>query len=317
MNINRNHYSWIYNHFVHYFFAHKLTLKESRRGEAVAGLPIRMKSKKPYSRFLSLLCLLPILISACSLFTNEGDHQQERPDFGQFFQAAGVEGCFILYDRNQDTTLVYQPERVDTPYLPASTFKIFNSLVALETGVIQDENEIIPWEGVDRGVVDWNQDLDMRSAFQYSAIWFYQILARRIGPERMQQFIDRVGYGNGNIGGGIDHFWLDGDLRISARQQVDFLRRLYSNDLPFSQRSLDIVKDILIIEQTSGYTLRAKAGWVVMTEYQLGWWVGYLEQDDDVYFFALNLDIVKSGDENARMAITKEILRSLGLLEVK
>jgi beta-lactamase class D len=183
--------------------------------------------------------------------------------------------------------------------------------------VINDENEVIPWDGVDRGVPEWNQDLNMRSAIQYSAVWFYQELARRIGTERMQHYIDRASYGNADIGGSIDHFWLDGDLRISARQQVDFLRRLYSNDLPFSQRSIDIVRDILIVEQTPDYTLRAKAGWVVLPEYQLGWEIGYLEQEGDVYYFALNLDIVKPGDENARMSVVKDILHSLDLFSGK
>jgi beta-lactamase class D len=220
-----------------------------------------------------------------------------------------------IYDQNQDTWLVYNPQRVDTPYVPASTFKIFNSLVALESGVIKDENEVIPWDGMKREVAEWNQDLDMRSAIQYSAVWFYQELARRIGQERMQQYIDQVGYGNGDISGGIDHFWLDGNLRITARQQIEFLRRLYRNDLPFSQRSLDIVKDILIVEQTPEYVLRAKMGWGSRMKPQIGWWVGYLEQNGNVYFFATNLDIIKPGDENARTSVTRDILRSLGLLE--
>lgn len=269
----------------------------------------------PATRSLSILCLLCLLISACNVSTPAAASQQERPDFGQFFKGAGVEGTLILYDLNQDTYLVYQPDRADTPYLPASTFKILNALIALETGIIQDENVVIPWDGLDRAVVEWNQDLNMRSAIQYSAIWFFQELARRIGQERMRQYVDRVNYGNGEIGGGLDHFWLDGDLRISARQQVDFLRRFYSDDLPFSQRSVDIVKDLLIVEQTPDYTLRAKAGWVVLPEYQLGWWVGYLEQAGDVYFFALNIDIARPGDENARMSVVKEIFRYVGLLE--
>lgn len=297
--------------------------------------PIMLRSMSyntKMSRLTFLFCLLSFAFSACSALVSAGtpttsptpfataalsvaSRQDERPEFGQFFQAAGVQGTFILYDRNLNAYLVYQPERVDTPYLPASTFKIFNSLVALETGVIQDENQIIPWDGVDRGRREWNQDHNMRSAIKDSAIWFYQELARRIGPEQMQANIDHAGYGNGNIGGGIDHFWLDGDLRISARQQVDFLLRLYNNDLPFSARSLAIVKDILIVEQTPDYVLRAKTGWVVVPQYQLGWLVGYLEQNDDVYFFALNLDIVKPGDENAREEVTWAILHSLGLLD--
>lgn len=287
------------------------------------------------TRLLCLFCVLCILASACSSPGSLGtptlsittpatlvstgtqpavSRQQERPDFGQFFQNAGVEGAFVLYDLNQDTYLVYQPQRVDTPFLPASTFKIFNSLVALETGVVRDENEIIPWDGVKRDRPEWNQDLDMRSAIQYSAVWFHQELARRIGQDRMQKYINQVGYGNNDIGGGLDHFWLDGNLRITARQQVDFLRHLYHNDLPFSQRSMDIVKDILVVERTSDYVLRSKSGWVVVPDYQLGWWVGYLEQGSNVYFFALNLDIVRPGDENARMSVARDILGSLGLL---
>ena len=288
-------------------------------------------------RLFCLFCLLCMATSACSspnlpdtsmppattapaivspLETQVAEiRQQERPDFEQFFQHAGVEGAFVLYDRNQETYLVYNPERVDTPYIPASTFKIFNSLVALETGVVQDESEIIPWDGVKREVPEWNQDLDMRSAIQYSAVWFYQELARRIGQERMQQYIDQVEYGNKDIDGGIDHFWLDGDLCITARQQVDFLRRLYHNDLPFSQRSMDIVQDILIIEKTPEYVLRAKTGWGARLTPQIGWWVGYLEQGGNVYFFATNLDIVKPGDEDARISVTQDILRSLGLLD--
>jgi beta-lactamase class D len=239
---------------------------------------------------------------------------QERPDFGKYFQQAGVKGTFLLYDLKQDRYLVYNPQRANTSFIPASTFKIFNSLVALETGVIKDENEVIKWDGVKRKFPEWNKDQTMRSAIAGSVIWFYQELARRIGQEQMQHYINLANYGNRDISGGIDQFWLTGGLRISPKQQIDLLVKLYQNQLPFSQQTMAIVKDIIINEKTNDYTLRGKTGWGWEFTPQVGWYVGYLERGDRVYFFALNVDINKPEDIKARIAITKSILRSMGLL---
>jgi len=157
----------------------------------------------------------------------------------------------------------------------------------------------------------WNKDHDLQSAFKHSAVWFYQEMARRIGPERMQRYINEIAYGNRDIGGGIDRFWLDGNLRITAREQVDFLVKLYGDQLPFSQRTIKIVKDIAIAEKTDSYTLRAKTGWAK----EIGWWVGYVERGDQPYFFAMNIDIKKDDDLPARMAVTRNILREMKILE--
>jgi beta-lactamase class D len=239
---------------------------------------------------------------------------QERPDFGKYFQHAGVNGTFLLYNLKQDKYLAYNPKRANTPFVPASTFKIFNSLVALETSVIRDENEVIKWDGVKRDFPEWNKDQTMRTAIKGSAIWFYQELARRIGEERMQHYINLVNYGNRDISGGIDRFWLDGELRTTAPQQIDFLVKLYQNQLPFSQRSIDIVKDMIINEKTDNYVLRGKTGWAREVTPQRGWYVGYLERGNDVYFFALNLDVVKPSDIKARLEITKSTLRDMDLI---
>ncbi len=239
---------------------------------------------------------------------------QERPEFGKYFQQAGVKGTFLLYNLKQDRYFVYDAKRANTRFVPASTFKIFNSLVALETGVIRDENEVIKWDGVKREFPEWNQDQTMRTAIKDSVIWFYQELARRIGQEQMQRYINLANYGNQDISGGIDRFWLQGGLRITAPQQIDFLVKLYQNQLPFSQRSMAIVKDILINEKTNNYVLRGKTGWGWEVTPQIGWYVGYLERGDDAYFFALNLDVVKPNDTKARLEITKSILRDMGLI---
>ena len=255
--------------------------------------------------------LILLLFCACaSTPETSGDEFAKHEEFGVRFDSAGVRGAFVLFDASAGEYLVYNPERVEQPFLPASTFKILNSLIALETGVIEDEEEVMAWDGVERGWEMWDRDHDLRSAFRYSAVWFYQELARRIGEERMRSFVEEAGYGNRSISGGIDTFWLEGELRITPREQVDFLRRLYANDLPFSGRNMDIVRSIMVLEEGEGYTLRGKTGWAG----DMGWFVGYLERGENAYFFAANIDIETDDDAPARIGITRGILADLDLL---
>ncbi len=262
-------------------------------------------------KFVPLLLLLVLL---CGCGAREGKEWVQQPEFEQFFGEANVDGGIILYQLHQDTYLVYNSRRATNEYSPASTFKIMNSLIALETGVIKNEAEVIPWDGVDRSIRAWNADHNMRSAIRYSVLWFYQELARRTGKDRMQQYIELAGYGNRDTDGAMDQFWLTGDLRISPKGQVDFLARLYRNDLPFSRRSMDIVKDILFLEKTAAYTLYGKTGWSQASDPQIGWFVGWLESAGEVYFFATNIDIIEPQDNRARFDVTMRILGALGLL---
>lgn len=235
------------------------------------------------------------------------------PSFERHFQDLGVNGSIAIYDLKGDRLYQHNPKRNATPFLPASTFKILNSLIALETEAIADEIAILTWDGVERFIPAWNRDLNMRQAIKISAVWFYQVLARRVGHKQMQRWVDRVDYGNQNIGSpdDIDRFWLAGELRITPQEQIQFLRRLYRNDLPFSERSLAIVKDIITLEKTPDYTLRAKTGWVQQADREIGWFVGYLEQSDNVYFFATNLDIRNPSDAGARIEVTRRCLQDL------
>ncbi len=274
-------------------------------------------------KLLSLLLLL-VLAVAGSWFVQE--HQvysqndskiAQRVDFKQHFANLGINGSIIVYDLNRDSFYQHNPSRNNTAFLPASTYKIPNSLIALETGVINNDVAVLTWDGIERGFngspfAQWNQDLNLRLAFKYSAVWFYQVLARRIGHQRMEEFVSKIEYGNQNIGGkeDIDKFWLEGELRITPKEQITFLRRLYQNDLPFSPRTIDLVKDIAIIEQTPDYVLRAKTG---LTS-EIGWYVGYLEQNENVYFFATNLEIDSENAIAARLEVTRLCLQDLGLL---
>ncbi|MDC0831808.1 Beta-lactamase [Geitlerinema sp. FC II] len=240
-------------------------------------------------------------------------------DFSAQFQTLGVNGSIVVYDFNHDRTYQHNPERNATPFLPASTFKILNSLVALETRAIANDLAILTWDGVERSFPAWNRDLNMRTAFRISAVWFYQVLARRIGYDRMREWVAQADYGNQNIGNAeaIDRFWLDGDLRITPREQIQFLQRLYLDDLPFSEEVMATVKDIAIVEQTPEYTIRAKTGWVTFErsgQTDVGWYVGYVEQNDNVYFFATNIDILDDDDLQARIELTRRCLKTLQLL---
>ncbi len=163
-----------------------------------------------------------ILLVASSIFCEE----IEKKEWGKYFTEKGFEGCFVLLDNNNNTTYVYNKERAEKQFLPASTFKIPNSVFALDSKVIKDENEIIEWDGVTRSFKDWNQNLNLSTAIKVSCVWFYQELAKRMGYEKLDNYVKSINYGNKNIKGAIDRFWLDGELRISAYQQIDFLKKL-------------------------------------------------------------------------------------------
>ncbi|MBK9801210.1 MAG: class D beta-lactamase [Bacteroidetes bacterium] len=175
-------------------------------------------------------------------------------DFKKYYDQFNVEGSFVLYDRQADKYVFYNQNQYNQTFSPASTFKIFNSLIGLETGVINDKHFVIHWDSVARNPV-WDKDHDLQTAFTNSTVWYYQELARRVGEQRMKYWLDKSNYGNTDTSGGIDQFWLTGGLRISPKQQIDFLKQLHDNQLPFSKRSVDIVKDIMITKDTLGYVI--------------------------------------------------------------
>ena len=240
----------------------------------------------------------------------------ERADFARYFAAAGTVGSLLIYDLRQNRTLVHNPERARTRFTPASTFKIANSLIGLETGAVRDaDTELFKWDGVTRQIAPWNRDHTLRSAIRDSVVPVYQEIARRIGPERMRDYVARIGYGNNDIGDVIDRFWLDGPLAISAEEQISFLTHLYHDDLPFSGRTLALVKDIMVVDAGIDYTIRAKTGWDVHVTPNIGWWVGWVERGADVIFFTLNMDMSAPSHPAARLQIVRAILRDLDYLQ--
>jgi len=260
---------------------------------------------------LSLLALQLLSLSAFS-------QQVTEMDFHSMFARYGVDGCFVLYNSADNTYIKYNAGLCDTGYIPASTFKIPNSLIALEEGVIKDTNQVIAWDGHVWPNAAWNQDQTLKTAVKYSCIWVYFKVAELVGIEKYQAYIDGFNYGNKNLTGPPSRFWLAGLFRISANQQIDFLRKFYARELPgISVRSVDIVKDLIVLEQNDQYKLSGKTGGGVLsdTEYIM-WLVGYVEKDQKPYFYAMNFktrDFDKTAP--ARYAITKDILKSLEIIE--
>ncbi len=271
-----------------------------------------MDVSRPFEKII-LITLFSFLFFQ-SLTTQQ--KYREIPELGQFFNEYGVIGSFLMCDLKNDSIICYNRERTTKAFIPASTFKIPNTLIALETGVVTDENFLIKWDSTRYDIGTWNKDHSLKTAFANSVVWYYQEVARRIGQERMQHYVDMMQYGNRDISGGIDLFWLEGSLRISQVQQIDFLRRLYTYQLPISKRSIDILKKIMILEKADTYTLSAKTGLALRAATHIGWLVGFLERGGNVYFFATNLEQTNAGDlfGKARLEITRKIFKRLKLM---
>ena len=247
-------------------------------------------------------------------------------DLGSFF--GNFAGGFCVYDLNTDHYIRYNPVHCEKRFSPCSTFKIPNSLIGLETGVIPDTGFVIPYDSV-RHPQDpyllanepfkfWFRDLSLKQAFRYSCVWYYQELARRVGQERMKMYLDQLDYGNGDMSSGVDNYWLCGSIQISIDEQIGFLRRLYLNRLNgFSNENMEAVKQIMLYETTPGYRLYGKTGGGdCLDSRTIGWYVGFVETDTGVKIFAMNILVNSFSDlqHNFRIELTKKILKELKII---
>ena len=212
-----------------------------------------------------------------------GDGEVERFVAGEALLAeAGLRGAFVMRHTGADEYLVAHPALAEERFSPASTFKIPNALIGLETGVITDASFTLPWDGTTYAVDGWNRDHDLASALRDSVVWFFQAVARGIGRERMEEWISRFDYGNGEIGAEVDSFWLDGTLTISTHEQVRFLERLNAGELPLSSRSVSILRQAMPLRRSDSVTIRAKTGTQLDAESGLAWLVGWTEVNGEI-----------------------------------
>ncbi len=152
-----------------------------------------------------LLTITAFGLTACK----QKQSTEVRADFKKYYDQFNVEGSFVLYDPQADKYIFYNQDQFEQTFSPASTYKICNSLIGLETGVIKDENFVISWDSITRQNPKWNSDYDLKTAFKNSTVWYYQELARRVGGQQMKYWLDKANYGNADTSGGIDKFWLN------------------------------------------------------------------------------------------------------------
>ena len=262
-----------------------------------------------------VLLFIAIAFHSCSINNLTIDN-----DLKQYFDKYKAKGTFALFDNAQGHFTIYDSAAYRKRYTPASTFKIVNTLIGIETGKIFDEKMIIKWDGVERSRSEWNKDLTMQEAFKVSAVPYYQEVARRIGRDTMQKWIDSIAYGNKNINGPIDSFWLNNQLQISPDEQLGLVKKLYFDQLPFQKRTQQVVKKVMLFEDNSLYKLSYKTGWGFdENKTNIGWVVGWIEENRHPYFFVLLLQTPDPNYDmiNNRMNLLKDILKYYEFMQGK
>lgn len=232
-------------------------------------------------------------------------------EIGELFRNARAEGTFVAFDVQASSYLVHNPARAKKRYVPASTFKIPNSIIGLYVHAVADVDEALPYGGKPQPFKMWERDMGLRDAIKISNVRIYQELARRIGLERMRQNVQKLDFGNNQIGSIVDSFWLEGPLEISAVEQTDFLAKLGQGKLSFPHKIQASVREIVKLEEGNDWTLYGKTGW----SKSIGWWVGWVEKNGNIYSFALNIDMLDIKDAPKRVALGKGSLEVLGIID--
>jgi beta-lactamase class D len=261
-----------------------------------------------------------VLISTLVFFSCTVNNVQNADELKKHFDEFRVEGTFAMYDNSRGQHIIYNLKRDTVAYSPASTFKIANALIALHTGRLTSDSSIIKWDGVTRERPEWNQDLSLYQAFRVSAVPHFQSVARSIGRDTMQKWLDSLHYGNMKIGTAIDSFWLDNSLKISNDAQVWFVKLLYFKQLPVRQSVQEQVKRMMIQENNTVYQLAYKTGWGQTPEgNELGWIAGWIEENRHVYFFSINFESPDHQIDmvNVRKTILNNCLTELGFFQGK
>jgi len=250
----------------------------------------------------------------CFIFFAPFQAWGEDLEFKQLFSNMGVTGTIVISPLNEGETFVHDDLRANRRFSAASTFKILNTLVSLEENVISI-NDTLKWDGISREIHEWNRDQSLESAFRSSCVWCFQELARRVGTAKYKHHLARSAYGELHKSFNETTFWLDGSLKISAVEQVEFLKKVYRRSLPFKDSSYNSLRQFMLVEKNSEYSLLAKTGWATKASPPVGWYVGYVETRKGTWFFAMNMDTPDQSALPLRQKITREALGAKGIIE--
>lgn len=276
-----------------------------------------------HSFFFFLICLF---IGACQTSSPKKELEfipepelttfMKMPQWDSILMEHQVKGAILILDSTKNIYYGNDSNYSSKGYLPASTFKIPNSLVGLAAGVLKDENTIFPWDGEDRFMDGWEMDMTLDQAFKRSCLPCYQDMARKIGFKKMKELVKALKFGDMRVTEeNFDRFWVDSDSKISPYEQIDFLLRVFSGSLLWEKEYIEVLKHIMILKSEPGYILRAKTGWSIEGDYNSGWYVGRLEKGEQVYYFATHVAPVdQSETSHFKMARIDVSLKALDML---
>jgi len=240
---------------------------------------------------------------------------REEPAVACLFHDTGVDGTFVLLDEDSGELRGHNRDRAEQRFSPASTFKFANSLIGLSLGAVSTVDERIPYTGdANPFMREWLEPMGLRGAFRVSNVPLYQELARRIGLVPMREAIQRLEYGNAQIGNDVTTFWLRGPLAISAVEQTRFLSRLAHHSLPIPRTVQQQVAEISRVDSGPDWSLHAKTGWQNAPGAGVGWWVGWVRRGDRITPFALNIAMAGTADAPRREQLGRASLQALGIL---
>ena len=269
--------------------------------------------------------LAPLLLAACAVSdappspsASGAPPADSVADWRSAFAGEGAVGTAVLYDVATGRTTRHDPARAAERFSPASTSKIWNSLVFLDRGVVADVDSVVAWDGVERWADAWNRDHSLRSGIEVSAVWLFQQLAREVGRDGYDTVYARQPYGNATMGEPLDRAWLDGSLRISADEQVRFLDGLLHDRLAFSADDQATVRAIVpVLAEAGGAVLKGKTGWGRPDgEPEIGWVVGWVERPGGPVVFAMNAEAAPGATFDVyegRMRILRAVLAAAGV----
>ena len=252
--------------------------------------------------------------------TERNEVQQEVSektiDLSEAFQ--DINGCAVIYSPVQEEYLFFNEDMCRQEESPYSTFKIISALSGLQNGVIVDETSTMEYDGTNYGNLDWNGDLTLEEAFQKSCIWYIRKVIDSVGKDKIQEELNGLQYGNCDIsewnGSNINPmemlngFWLNSSLRISPLEQVEVLSRIFEGYSDYDSRNIEILKRIMLVEETDSQKIYGKTG----SGNGEAWFVGFSESDGERRYFAIFLNDSEQRDRvsgNRAKEIALEILK--------
>ncbi|MBO0993928.1 BlaR1 family beta-lactam sensor/signal transducer [Bacillus sp. SD088] len=255
-----------------------------------------------------VLCLTPFTNAVASSDVYAFDEEKViYEDLDRYFQ--GFKGSFVLYDASEDQYHIYNQKMSEQRVSPNSTYKIYSALFALESNVITPDNNVQTWDGEVHPYPEWNQNHNLDTAIGSSVNWYFQNLDQKMGKKQLQHYVDKIMYGNENLSGQLDQYWMESSLKISPIEQVELLVALQENRFGFKEENIQAVKQAISIEKKAQGQLHGKTGTGTINGIDVnGWFIGYIEKNHHFYYFAVNIQ--NDGANGSKAAeIAKHILQ--------